>query len=135
MVHKHPEVRNISFLTLQYAGKVKKDFKYSIRRDDKVKKLKLSNQSAGNNTIWLTTVGKGIGTSETLRNETVKKISENKPKHLKPRNEEELGHYIGGLIDGDGHFSSKEEILIALNIKRCIFSILYKKRIKFWKYT
>ena len=53
------------------------------------------------------------GTSETLRNEiTTKKVSIHLPKHLKPANDSQFGHYLAGLIDGDGHFSSKQQLII-----------------------
>lgn len=60
-----------------------------------------------------------VGTSETLRNETdtekVKLISEHVPTHLKPLNDIEFGHYLAGLIDGDGHFSSKQQLVLVFN--------------------
>jgi hypothetical protein len=65
--------------------------------------------------------------SETLRNEivsiitdiklreNVKSISDHVPKHLKPLNDEQFGHYLAGLIDGDGHFSSKQQLVIVFH--------------------
>ena len=91
-------------------------FKYSLLIDI-VTKLKLAligrSLSAGNNFI-----NNKIDTSETLRNETikntelenVKSISVHVPTHLKPLNEDQFGHYLAGLIDGDGHFSKKTRI-------------------------
>lgn len=38
-------------------------------------------------------------------NEHVKLISEHVPTHLKPKSNKEFGHYLAGLIDGDGWFS------------------------------
>ena len=38
-------------------------------------------------------------------NEHVKFISEHVPTHLKPISNKEFGHYLAGLIDGDGWFS------------------------------
>ena len=61
------------------------------------------------------------GTSETLRNETVinpeniKSISDHVPKHLRPLNDEQFGHYLAGLIDGGGHFSSKQQLVIVFH--------------------
>lgn len=66
-----------------------------------------------------------MGTSETLRNEitTVRKNTENiknisihTSKQLKPANSTEFGHYLAGLIDGDGHFSSAQQLVIVFNI-------------------
>jgi len=104
----HPEVTYVGLLTLLYAGTpFLQNFKYSIKKDT-VKKLKQKSKSAGNISLF-----KAIainGTSETLRNgvvensEHVKDISIHVSKHLKPVNNEQLGHYLAGLIDGDGHF-------------------------------
>lgn len=60
-------------------------------------------------------------TSETLRNEIVvdsnfvKNISDHVPKHLKPLNNEQLGHYLAGLIDGDGHFSKIQQLVLVFS--------------------
>ena len=61
------------------------------------------------------------GTSETLRNETeiktenIQPISVHVPTHLKPLNDEQFGHYLAGLIDGDGHFSKIPQLVIVFN--------------------
>jgi hypothetical protein len=47
--------------------------------------------------------------------ENIKNISIHSPKHLKPANDHELGHYLAGLIDGDGHFSSAQQLVIVFN--------------------
>ena len=114
----HPEVKFISFLMLLYAGTPSiPSFKYSILINI-VKKLKRWSQSAGNTLNVLYTKS---GTSETLRNNTepftenIKEISEHIPKHLKPLNDEQFGHYLAGLIDGDGQFSSKQQLVIVFS--------------------
>jgi hypothetical protein len=60
------------------------------------------------------------GTSETLRDEitteTVRPVSIHNSKHLKPANDTQLGHYLAGLIDGDGHFSSAQQLVIVFNL-------------------
>lgn len=60
------------------------------------------------------------GTSETLRDEitteTVKPVSIHNSKHLKPANDTQLGHYLAGLIDGEGHFSSAQQLVIVFNL-------------------
>lgn len=111
----HPEVKLISFLMLLYAGIASiTSFKYSILINI-VKKLKRWSQSAGNTFVI------SSGTSETLRNNTefyfenIKEISNHVPKHFKPLNEEQFGHYLAGLIDGDGHFSSKQQLVIVFS--------------------
>jgi hypothetical protein len=57
------------------------------------------------------------GTSETIRDnsENIKNISIHVPTHLKPLNDEQIGHYLAGLIDGDGHFSSQQQLVIVFS--------------------
>src|SRR5277367_700374 len=128
---KHPEVENISFLTLLYAGNTSIfSFKYS-NFNNKVKKLKQGSKSAGN------ILFKKYGTSETLRNgtvvitENIKSISVHVPKHLKPVNDNEFGHYLAGLIEGDGHFSSKQQLIIAFHSLDASLAYLIKERLGF----
>ena len=142
----HPEVTLVGLLTLLYAGTT---FNYSFKYSPKVlhnktlidivKKLKQRSKSAGNNIIYstsdtlLTTCN--VGTSETLRDETilnteiVKSISVHVPTHLKPINDTQLGHYLAGLIDGDGHFSSKQQLVIAFSSSDSSLAHYLKKEI------
>ena len=110
----HPEVKLIGLLTLLYAGTTSLlSFEYS-NLNNSVKKSKQRSKSAGN--IYITN-----GTSETLRNEVVanlenlNQISKHIPKHLKPLNNDQLGHYLAGLIDGDGHFSTIQQLVIVFS--------------------
>ena len=96
---------------LLYAGKASiSSFTYSLFIDI-VKKLKQWSQSAGNTFILKS------GTSETIRNNTenIKNISIHVPTHLNPLNDTQFGHYLAGLIDGDGHFSSKQQLVIVFS--------------------
>ena len=127
----HPEVKYISFLTLLYAGRTSiTSFKYPIL-EDMVKKLKQWSKSAGNKFKIK------FGTSETLRNEivvnleNVKSISVHVPKHLKPLNDEQFGHYLAGLIDGDGHFSSKQQLVIVFHSLDVSLAYYIKSKIGF----
>ena len=52
---------------------------------------------------------------ETVIPENIRSISEHVPKHLRPLNDEQFGHYLAGLIDGDGHFSSKQQLVIVFH--------------------
>ena len=94
-------------------------FKYSLLNDIVIK-LKQWSLWAGNIFLIYIYYFKN-GTSETLRNETeiktenVKPISVHVPTHLKPVNDEQFGHYLAGLIDGDGHFSKTPQLVIAFN--------------------
>ncbi len=145
----HPEVKYTGLLTLLYAGTTSNySFKYSSNvlhnkiLIDIVKKLKQRSKSAGNNIVHrisnnlLTCFSThNVGTSETLRNETilktetVKSISVHVPSHLKPNNDTQLGHYLAGLIDGDGHFTSKQQLVIAFNSLDSSLAYFLKKKI------
>lgn len=112
---------------LLYAGNTSiSSFKYSIFID-RVKKLKQWSQSAGN-TFY-------SGTSETIRNniEYIKNISIHVPRHLKPLNDEQFGHYLAGLIDGDGHFSSQQQLVIVFSSPDVQLAYYIKKIIGFGK--
>ena len=125
----HPEVTLVGLLTLLYAGTaLLKSFKYSFEFDI-VKKLKQKSKSAGN-ILNITD-----GTSETLRNgivvdsEHVKNISNHVSKHLKPLNNEQLGHYLAGLIDGDGHFSKVQQLVITFSSSDAFLAYYIKKKL------
>lgn len=117
---KHPEVKYIGFLTLLYAGTTSLvSFNYSIL-NYKVKMLEQWSLSAGNPSRH----SLEGGTSETLRNgivsntENVKLISVHNTRHLKPLSDNQFGHYLAGLIDGDGHFSSEATLLYTAKLQR-----------------
>ena len=78
-----------------------------------------------------------IITSETLRNkiatftsnelrinlsppsavtENIKTVSIHVPTYLKPCNDTQFGQYLAGLIVGDGHFSSKQQLIIVFHL-------------------
>lgn len=126
----HPEVKYISLLMLLYAGNASiSSFKYSTLNGI-VKKLKQWSQSAGN---AFKAQALKSGTSETIRNntETIKNISIHVPTHLKPLNDEQFGHYLAGLIDGDGHFSSKQQLVIVFSSPDVKLSYYIKEVIGF----
>ena len=131
---------------MPYAGNTSRySFKYSLivlpckTLIDIVKKLKQLSKSAGNNIINSINstlfVICNVGTSETLRNETisntetVKSISIHVPRHVKPINDTQLGHYLAGLIDGDGYFSSKQQLVIAFSSLDTSLAYYLKKRL------
>ena len=116
-----------------YAGTTwLQSFKYSIEHDI-VKKLKQTSKSAGNISLFITNTRNG--TSETLRNkvvgntEHVKHISKHVPKHLKPLNNEQLGHYLAGLIDGDGHFSKAQQLVIVFSSPDAFLAYYLKEKL------
>lgn len=124
----HPEVNNISFLTLLYAGITSiLSFKYLILIN-KVKILKQWSKSAGNKFKF--------GTSETLRNETIinfenniKPISVHVPNYVRPINDNEFGYYLAGLIDGSGYFTKTQELIIMFHVNNVSLAYYIKKKI------
>lgn len=101
-------------------------FKYSFLKDI-VKKLEQGSLSVGS--VFLIK----NETSETLRKNTelghIKEITDYVPKHLRPLNDEQLGHYLAGLIDGDGHFSSQQQLIIVFNSKDVTLAYFLKERL------
>ena len=73
------------------------------------------------------------GTSETIRDNTenIKNISIHVPTHLKPLKGEQFGHYLAGLIDGGGHFSSKQQLVIVFSSPDVKLAYYIKKVIGF----
>jgi hypothetical protein len=113
---------------LLYAGTALFTSKYTFKKV--VKKLEIESLSAGNFLNHFNNV-LNKGTSETLRNEIVfseqvKHVSIHVPTHQKPLNDDQFGHYLAGLIDGDGHFSSNQQLIIVFNSKD-IFLAYYIK--------
>lgn len=74
------------------------------------------------------------GTSENLRKETcdenIKIISVHSPKHFKPITQDDFGHYLAGLIDGDGHFSSSQQLIIAFHSNDVSLAYFIKSYLK-----
>ena len=125
----HPEVTDVGLLTLPYAGTASPySDKYSILNDT-VKKLKQRSKSAGN----ILTIKNG--TSETLRDgvvvnsENVRRVSDHVPKHLKPLNNNQLGYYLAGLIDGDGHFSKAQQLVIVFSYPDAFLAYYLKEKL------
>jgi hypothetical protein len=99
-------------------------FKYSINNYI-VKNLEQKSQSAGNIIS---------GTFETLREgivniENIKLISKHVPKHIKPLNDEQLGYYLAGLIDGDGHFSKTPQLVLVFSSPDAFLAYFIKEKI------
>ena len=125
----HPEVTNVGFLTSLYAGTSSLySSKYSFLNGI-VKKLEQWRKSASN-ILYIKS-----GTSETLRDgvvvnsENVKRVSDHVPKHLKPLNNEQLGYYLAGLIDGDGHFSKAQQLVITFSSPDAFLAYYLKGRL------
>ena len=130
----HPEVKNIGFLMLLCAGTIfkffLKDFNYSSLNTI-VTILKSIIQSAG---LKIDSKYLYFKTSETTCNkissiEKIKNIPKNKPKQIKPINNKDFGYYLAGLIDGDGHFSSAEQLVIVFHNLDVSLAYYIKKRL------
>lgn len=125
----HPEVTYVGLLTLLYAGTpLLYSSKYSLLNDT-VKKLEQWRKSAGN-IIYIYN-----GTSETLRDgvvvslENVKRVSDHVSKHSKPLNNEQLGYYLAGLIDGGGHFSKAQQLVIVFSSPDAFLAYYLKEKL------
>ena len=125
----HPEVTYVGLLTSLYAGTPSLySSKYSSLNGI-VKKLEQWRKSAGN-ILYIKN-----GTSEALRDgvvvnlENVKRVSDHVPKHLKPLNNEQLGYYLAGLIDGDGHFSKAQQLVIVFSSPDAFLAYYLKEKL------
>nr|YP_010470468.1 LAGLIDADG endonuclease [Inonotus hispidus]YP_010691044.1 LAGLIDADG endonuclease [Phellinus igniarius]UVF37956.1 LAGLIDADG endonuclease [Inonotus hispidus]WBU93145.1 LAGLIDADG endonuclease [Phellinus igniarius] len=140
---------------LLYAGITSFSFKYSSLANNLVTKLKQRSQSAGNfapsNTTNLTTqkvnnyLEEGLyyinnnskSSSETLRNKTntfIKQVSIHVPTHLKPKNDNDFGYYLAGIIDAAGNFSIKNsdlQLVIKFNELDASLAYFLKQRLGF----
>lgn len=102
-----------------------KSLKYSNPIKVIVTKFKQISKSAGNFVKFI-----NKSTSETLRNNyEIQKISIHVPTHLKPISDTEFGHYLAGLIDGDGHFSKTPQLVIVFNELDAFLAYYIKGRI------
>ena len=65
--------------------------------------------------------------------ENVKTISIHNSKHLRPLSDNQFGHYLAGLIDGGGHFSSvasgPQQLVILISSSDISLAYYLKKRI------
>lgn len=64
-----------------------------------------------------------------MGNEHVKLISNHVNKHLKLQNDEQFGHYLAGLIDGDGYFGKTNIVKICFNSPDAFLAYYLKKRL------
>ena len=93
--------------------------------------LELKNKSDGSNKCSSNT-SLYESTSETLRDKSViKNISVHVPTHLKPISDTDFGHYLAGLIDGDGYFSNTPQLVIAFNALDASLAYYIKGKIGF----
>lgn len=130
-------------------------FKYSIFIDT-VKKLKQWSLSAGNplitNLVYIYYITKLenlkvepqrlyatklyltlslLSPNNEAWTENVKAISIHNSKHLKPLSDNQFGYYLAGLIDGEGHFNFKQQLVIVFSSSDVSLAYYLKTRIGF----
>lgn len=66
-----------------------------------------------------------------MNKENVKSVSVHVSKHLKPLNDNQFGYYLAGLIDGAGHFSHKQQLVIVFHSSDVSLAYYIKKQIGF----
>lgn len=74
------------------------------------------------------------GSSETTRDEIVENVralSDHVPTHRKPATDEEFGHYLAGLIDGDGHICVQQRVNICFHEDDAPLAYYVKSRVGF----
>lgn len=114
---------------MPYAGTSSlSSFKYSLLNDT-VKKLKRWSISAGNILNFKRNTSETLNNEIIVTSENVKFVSVHIPKHLRPLNDEQFGHYLAGLIDGDGHFSSKQQLVVVFHSLDASLAYYIKERL------
>jgi hypothetical protein len=93
--------------------------------------LKWKNRSAGFNLNYKEFE---FNASETIHNkfnsiENIKTVSAIRPKLVRPNNNEDFGYYLAGLIDGDGHFSNINQLIIVFHINDVSLAYYIKKNL------
>jgi hypothetical protein len=123
----HPEVTHVGLVTAPYAGiALFSRCNYSRAPSAIVTKLKRSSLSAGNLSNLT------LGSSETKRAEiveNVKGVSPHVPARRKPFTDEEFGHYLAGLIDGDGHISTQQQLVLCFHENDATLAYYLKTRL------
>jgi hypothetical protein len=97
---------------LLYAGKIRQIYKYIYRKNVKILYIWIYQQRLKKKFFF--------NFSETIRNNNIninfklfkQLISIHNSKYYKPLNNEQLGHYLAGLIDGKGNFDKNGNLII-----------------------
>lgn len=129
----HPEVKfiNIGLFILLYAKKTSLVYKYlliNIINNVKTLYIWVYLQKINNNLLLLL-----FKFSEIIRNNNInfilfkQEISIKISNYYKPLNDEQLGYYLAGLIDGDGHFDNQKGNLIIAYAYNDLKSALWLK--------
>jgi hypothetical protein len=116
----HPEVDEMyGFLTPLYAGTTLNGltFVFSVNALKIMQLMYINGQSAGNcydqDSMFVLACLLVTGSSETLRGGVPKEMLH--LSHNKPNNSKDWGSYLAGLVEGDGHFSSQQQIVITFS--------------------
>jgi hypothetical protein len=119
IVGMHPEVKQyIGFIHPLYAEKAN-NFVFG--------------QSAGecHPTMYSLCSIQGTISSETLRGKVLQEYSTLSSK--RPKNKKQWGAYLAGLVEGDGHFSNKQNIQIAFCLADQPLALFLQKKFSFGK--
>lgn len=85
-------------------------------------------QSAGNKTLFFfNTISDNLISDNETSNSDIPKISDHL-NNVKPINDDELGYYLAGLIEGNGYFNDKS-LVITFHEKDAFLAYFLKKRI------
>jgi len=88
-----------------------------------------SSETLRENEIYEIEYSTTTGNKEPNLSQQLKEISVHLPKHKKPTTEEEFGHYLAGLIEGDGSFSVDGSISICFHELDAPLAYYIKKKI------
>jgi hypothetical protein len=88
-----------------------------------------SSETLRENEIYEIEYSTTTGNKEPNLSQQLKEISVHLPKHRKPTTEEEFGHYLAGLIEGDGSFSVDGSISICFHELDAPLAYYIKKQI------
>jgi LAGLIDADG endonuclease/Cytochrome C and Quinol oxidase polypeptide I len=151
----HPEVKNIGLIMLLCAGTTCYVLNTSAQFKSNSKKVKTYSKSAGNRltgsseTTCNNIIKKSLSSeyystkyqkinkiklirsyTTALQNLNIKKVPLHVPQIHKPLNDEDFGHYLAGLIDGDGNIGLRN-IVIAFNINDISLAYYIKRRLEY----
>jgi hypothetical protein len=72
--------------------------------------------------------------NETVVNQSIedtKSVSIHVPNHVKPLNDIQFGHYFAGIIDGNGFFNNKQQLIIMFDLVDISLAYYIKKKLGF----
>lgn len=89
--------------------------------------------SANENSLFQSGVVKkcplDVGSSETRRKTTIQQVSPHRPRTRRGANKKEIGSFLAGLIDSDGHWSAIPQLVISFEQRESSLAHYVKKTI------